>query len=431
MVERISTEYKYAMLVADMKRNQFNFDKLTLQLSSGKKYTDITDSPIASVNILNTNRQLGQIETYKSNVGLASTELTALGDLMELANGYLTKAWDKAMQANNQTYGDSSLKALKTEIDEITKTMVDLANTEYNDNYIFGGANTKTVPFEIDENWNVIYKGTDEDNSDYIRQTEVADGVFETINTTGDKVFGYYTNQEVSRDANGYELELRDDGKYYYKTKTEYTGDINDLTTKYTDYDGKNVTLNADGNYYYDDGSLYSGNPDNLQKTIRDADGNLVTQDNNGTYYWVKGKEYTGDVNDIVTQKEEHAEGVIGALRKLSNSIQKVLDGHETGDDALASEGYDEMNQTLDMFAKSQNTILTEQTKFGGVYNRMEMSTSTLETNSENLTTYLTDLNSVDYAEAISQWINAQYAYQASMQVASSSMGMSLLNYLQ
>ena len=88
-------------------------------------------------------------------------------------------------------------------------------------------------------------------------------------------------------------------------------------------------------------------------------------------------------------------------------------------------------NQTLDMFAKSQNTILTEQTKFGGVYNRMEMSTSTLETNSENLTTYLTDLNSVDYAEAISQWINAQYAYQASMQVASSSMGMSLLNYLQ
>lgn len=431
MVERISTEYKYAMLVADMKRNQFNFDKLTLQLSSGKKYTDITDSPIASVNILNTNRQLGQIETYKSNVGLASTELTALGDLMELANGYLTKAWDKAMQANNQTYGDSSLKALKTEIDEITKTMVDLANTEYNDNYIFGGANTKTVPFEIDENWNVIYKGTDEENSDYIRQTEVADGVFETINTTGDKVFGYYTNQEVSRDANGYELELRDDGKYYYKTKTEYTGDINDLTTKYTDYDGKNVTLNADGNYYYDDGSLYSGNPDNLQKTIRDADGNLVTQDNNGTYYWVKGKEYTGDVNDIVTQKEEHAEGVIGALRKLSNSIQKVLDGHETGDDALASEGYDEMNQTLDMFAKSQNTILTEQTKFGGVYNRMEMSTSTLETNSENLTTYLTDLNSVDYAEAISQWINAQYAYQASMQVASSSMGMSLLNYLQ
>ena len=36
-----------------------------------------------------------------------------------------------------------------------------------------------------------------------------------------------------------------------------------------------------------------------------------------------------------------------------------------------------------------------------------------------------------DYAEAITQWMNAQYAYQASMQIASASMNMSLLNYIQ
>jgi len=39
-------------------------------------------------------------------------------------------------------------------------------------------------------------------------------------------------------------------------------------------------------------------------------------------------------------------------------------------------------------------------------------------------------LNSVDYASAITQWMNAQYAYQASMQVAAASMNMSLLNYM-
>ena len=37
----------------------------------------------------------------------------------------------------------------------------------------------------------------------------------------------------------------------------------------------------------------------------------------------------------------------------------------------------------------------------------------------------------VDYTTAITQWMQAQYAYQASMQVASASMGMSLLNYMQ
>ena len=55
MVERISSTTRYQMLVADMKMNEFNFNRLTAQLSSGNKYQNITDNPIASVNILNTN----------------------------------------------------------------------------------------------------------------------------------------------------------------------------------------------------------------------------------------------------------------------------------------------------------------------------------------------------------------------------------------
>lgn len=352
MVQRISTATRYAQLVADMQMNQFNYNKLTAQLSSGKKLTSISDDPIASVNVLNTNRQLGRIETYQENVGLATSELSALDDYMELARGYLQTAWDKAVQANNLTYNGDSLKAIKTEIDEITKTMVDLANSEYDDNYIFAGANTKLVPYELGEDGYITYHGTKMDNPDYIRQTEVADGVFEVINTTGDRVFGYFTQEEVSRDSNGEIVTLNpDDNKYYYEDGTECT-----------------------------------------------------------------------DTN-ITTQMEDKAVGVMGALRQLSNGLEKMINGN-------TSEGYDEIHATLDMFADAHTNILNQQTKFGGVYNRMEMTTSTLETTGDNLTSYLTDLNSIDYPSAITQWLNAQYAYQASLQVASSSMNMSLLNYL-
>ena len=89
------------------------------------------------------------------------------------------------------------------------------------------------------------------------------------------------------------------------------------------------------------------------------------------------------------------------------------------------------MNATLDMFAQSLNDITTEQTKFGGVYNRLEMTTSTLETTNESLTAYMSEFKDIDYASAITQWMNAQYAYQASMQIAGASMNMSLLNYIQ
>ena len=362
MVNRISTSGKYSQLVADMQKQLSNYNKLTKQLASGSKLTSITDDPIATVNVLNTNRQLGQMDTFSSNVELAKTELSALDDLMDLANGYLSNAWDKAVQANNQTYSDTSLKALKVEIDEITKTMVDLANTEYDDNYIFSGANTKTVPYTMDANGDIIYNGTPYSNKDYIRQTEVADGVFEVINTTGDRVFGYYKAQ--GQDANGNNL--------------------------FTDVDGKTVVekIGAAG--------------------IK-------------TYEYENGTAYNGDVGDLKA-KEDYA-GVMGALKKLSNSIQKVLDGDTEA-------GYAEMNSTLDMFKDSLSTITTEQTKFGGVYNRLEMTSSTLETNNENLTAYLSNLKDVDLTTAITNWMQAQYAYQASMQITSASMNMSLLNYM-
>ena len=366
MVDRISTSGKYAQLVADMQQNLINYNKITAQLTSGHKVMNITDDPIAAVNIINTNRQLGQIDTFSTNVEMAKSELSALDDLMSLATGYLSSAWDKAVQASNQTYGNDSLAAIKVEIDETIKTMVDLANTEYNDNYIFGGANTKTTPYTIDENGNIIYNGTPYDNPDYIRQTEVADGVFEVINTTGDRVFGYY------------------------EAIQEQTAD------------GKNVFTDADG-----------------KKVIETTEA-----DGSKTYAYEDGTTYNGDTADLkVSVASEEYSGVMGALKLLSNSIQMILDGDTEA-------GYEQMNSTLDMFDSSMKMITEEQTKFGGVYNRLEMTTSTLDTNNTNLTAYLSEIRDVDITTAITDWYMAQYAYQASLQVSSASMGMSLLNYL-
>ena len=58
MVNRISTSGRYSQLIADMQKQLSNYNKLTQQLASGSKVNNITDNPIAAVNILNTNRQL-------------------------------------------------------------------------------------------------------------------------------------------------------------------------------------------------------------------------------------------------------------------------------------------------------------------------------------------------------------------------------------
>ena len=224
---------------------------------------------------------------------------------------------------------------------------------------------------------------------------EVADGVFEVINTTGDKVFGWYKDGQAQTE----------EGELIYLDENNKEVVEREVIKK--DDGAGNIT------YEYADGTTFDGTVADLKVQ---PDGSYLA------YSYGDGTFYTGEKANL-DAKGDYS-GVLGALKCLSNSIQKVLDGDEV-------QGYKEMNRTLDMFADSLNTITTEQTKFGGVANRLDMTTSTLETNTESLSSYLSQVKDVDYASAITQWMNAQYAYQASMQIASASMNMSLLNYIQ
>ena len=465
---RISTAARYDLLTKDIQKSEANFNRLTAQLASGKKITSINEDPVGAVNIINTNRQLGQIETFNKNIGMGMQQIQTMDDLLELAGGYLSTAWDKAVQANNGTYGVSSLEALKVEIDEITKTMVDLANTQFNDSFVFGGANSKITPYTIDENGDIVYNGTPYSNPEYAKKTEVADGVYEVVNTTGDKVFGYYRSEV----ADGNDVFTAPDGRRVIKDGDVYKYENGNLYN--TGLDGSDLTAHYDENgnidYYlspenkkvikeeatgtrevtttvYNDenGNQYAGDITSLNP-VTGEDG--VYTDDDGNRYTAEDvtstETYTYDVynfqdgglyghgkdNTGLGSATEQSEGILGTLRKLSNAIQTVIDGKNSKDANLEQAGYKDMNATLDMFKKSLDTITTEQTKFGGVYNRMEMTESTLETNNENLTSYLSELQDVDLAKAISDWYQAQYAYQASLQIASQSMNMSLLNYM-
>ena len=367
MVNRVSTSGRYAQLVADMQQNLINYNRINAQLSSGHKILNITDDPIASVNILNTNRQLGQIETFSTNVEMAKSELSSLDDLLTLATGYLQSAWDKAVQANNQTYGNDSLQALKVEIDETLKTMVDLANTEYNDNYIFGGTNTKTPPYEIqygidadgnptEEIIGIKYTGTPIDG-EWQRQLEIADGVFETMNVTGAEAFGNCDVEPVFQ------------------------------------ADGTTPVLDAEGNptYQVNESNGIMGELINLRNAISDTIEKYEEQEN---------------LPEGTPQADKDA---------LANEISTC---------------YDTINGLLDGFATAMDKMVQVNESFGADINKLEMSDESLADNKLNLKDYISGIQDLDLTEAISDWYSSQMAYQASMQASSSIMSMSLLNYM-
>ena len=419
MVERLTSTSTNEMLLKYTNNNLTKFNDLTIKLASGDKYTGISDNPTATVNILNTGRQINQIGVFKGNISLATSALGNQDSILSLAEKYTQRARDLAMQASTGTYDAAALEGIKADVDELIHTIMDIGNNEYNGGYTFAGSRIKTVPYTFEKdsegNITVTYNGS-KATDNYQKKTEISDGVFETINVTGDQVFGYYEKVQ-STDAGGNKLfkDAADNEvvfdeaqeKYFYTSDgSEYTGSVKDLTKEY------NQAEDASGN-----------------KKFEAADGASVYYDG-ANYFYENGDAYTGDVNELSKVYEYNSSGAFGAICELSANLGKMIKAMENNNPEAQEQAEQGIRNTLDQFSAGINNISTMQTKFGGIVNRLEMTQNTLETNELKLTEYLSDLKDLDFSTAITDWMNAQYAYQASLKAMSESMNTSLLNFM-
>ncbi len=193
----ISSQMLYTILQDGMSTNYNNYANLLAQIASNTKLTSIADDPVATVNVLKTQKGLDNIDVYLENIGIAQDELTELDDILDSLNSDIVGTYRPlAVQAANGTYDSDALQAMLQQLEGGLETIVQLGNTKFNGDYIFAGTNVKTQPFTINKDadgniTSVTYSGTSSDG-EYQRYVQTGDGTYEVINAPGDDVFGYY-----------------------------------------------------------------------------------------------------------------------------------------------------------------------------------------------------------------------------------------------
>lgn len=367
MVSRVTSSAVNLSLITQINNRYADYAKLTEQMTTGKRVNSLMDDPVESINIVNSNRRLNQIGVMTANVSSIQNEVKEASETVDLAIEKAQRAKDLATTAANGTSTKTTLEATLTELDGIIESMVNLANTNYNGNYIFAGTNTKTTPYTIEYGINadgssnneiigVKYNGTAIDG-DWERKLEISEGVFQTMNVTGAELFGDYDKEPV------YEA------------------------------DGVTPVLDAEGNptYTLNSSSGIMGDLIELRNSIKDTIDKIDEQE---------------VLPADATQAEKEAAS------------------------AAVKDCYDKINGLLDGFATSMDKMTYVNSNFGVITNKLEMTNNSLVESENNLTEYISEIQDLDVTKAISDWYTTQYAYQASMQASTSIMSMSLLNYL-
>ncbi|WP_156288313.1 flagellar hook-associated protein FlgL [Oceanobacillus salinisoli] len=182
------------MLSNNMLRNlsgsYSKMDTYMNQLSTGKKITKPSDDPVVAMKGMGYRSELLQVEQYQRNTSEVHNWFDNTDAALDKATHALQRVRELAVQASNGTYEDNQRKSIAQEVGQLKEHLIDLANTEVNDKYIFNGTNTDIKPVdESAQGWENPYtpveievsKGTTLSAS--VDGSEVFDGLFATMDS--------------------------------------------------------------------------------------------------------------------------------------------------------------------------------------------------------------------------------------------------------
>ena len=174
-------------LSSSLDQTQATQQQLTEELASGVRVTTIGSDPVAAaqnVQLLNEIQQDDSFtQTTSITTGLLQVTDSALGGVVTQLN----EALSLAAQGTNGTSNSTDLKAIASQLTGVRDEVISLANTSYQGQYVFGGGQSGSAPFTLDNSTSpasVTYNGDDDVNT-----LQAPSGQTIQLNVPGDQIF--------------------------------------------------------------------------------------------------------------------------------------------------------------------------------------------------------------------------------------------------
>ena len=134
-------------LVSALNQTQVNSQQLSQQLSSGIKFSQLSEDPVSAGQNVLLLSQIQQDDSFTQSASLVTGQLQVADSALGSVVSELTNAITLATSANNGTMSASNVQSIGNQISGILAEVQSLANTSYQGRYIFAGGQTGTAPF--------------------------------------------------------------------------------------------------------------------------------------------------------------------------------------------------------------------------------------------------------------------------------------------
>ena len=177
---RITSNMSANTSLYNIQQARNRIDKLTEMVTSGQNINRPSDDPVSSRLLLDSGDKMKAIDQYNVNIVKTKSWMefsdTALGGMNEV----MKQTTSLMNTMTNGSADPTERQNAHNQLVELKKQLIDMANTKYGDQYVFGGANNLEPPFNTSNN-DYAGDGTE-------RQVEIASNTPQTISITGDRL---------------------------------------------------------------------------------------------------------------------------------------------------------------------------------------------------------------------------------------------------
>jgi len=399
---RLSSVQIFQQGISGILDQQAKLNQTEQQLATGKRVLTPSDDPVAAVQIMDITEDLELVDQYSRNGDLAEGQLALEESVLADVGNVLQRVRELVVQANNATQSPETRNSIATEIEARLDELQALANTrDANGEYIFAGFQSNTEPFARQGN-NFSYNG--DDGQRFLQlgsstQVGVRDSGFDVFVSipSGNGTFDVEPN--VANAGSGVVGTTSVSGSF---TPDDYTvsfiqaAPTDPITYEVTD---STPAVIASGTYTAGDTIAFAGA--SLQ---------------------FDGVPANGDSFDVTPSiKQDMFTSIQMMVNDLKNS------GASPAETAAVNNS---MGQALNNLDQALGHVLEIRSDVGVRLSQVDNQRSINESFTLQLQDTLSDIQDVDYAEAISR-LNLQLtALQAAQQTYVKVQGLSLFNYL-
>ncbi len=149
--ERITPAMVSAGTLNDLNSSLAALERSGEELSSGKTILEPSDNPYGASRVIDLQSQLDGLSAYEANTqdGMA-WENTASGAMSSMST-VTERVRELLVQAANGTNNQSDRNSIALEVEQLTESVKQDANTQYGGQYVFSGTLTTTAPYKQGE----------------------------------------------------------------------------------------------------------------------------------------------------------------------------------------------------------------------------------------------------------------------------------------